>query len=104
MDKTLGLIGISTKAGKVAFGTEQVLDSIQKNKVKLVIVAKDASKRTIDKFELLCKKQNIKFVIYGSIELLSKAIGKQNKAIIAIRDNNLSEEIIKTICGGETVG
>ena len=43
MDKAIGLIGISTKAGKIAFGTEQVIEQIEKNKVKLVIVATDAS-------------------------------------------------------------
>ena len=104
MDKVLGLIGIATKAGKTAFGTEQVCDTIDKGKAYLVIIANDASEKTTKKFEDLCSKKEVKFVKYKEIELLSKTIGKQNKAVICIKDKNLSEEIYKIICGGEANG
>ena len=103
-NKALGLIGISAKAGKVAFGTEQVAEGIEKNKIKLIIIAEDASDRTKENFTNLAKIHNIKLVIYQTIEDLSKAIGKQNKAVIAIKDKNLGEEIYKIICGGEAIG
>ena len=38
------------------------------------------------------------------IEILSKAIGKNNKAVIGIKDGNLSKEIYKIINGGEVIG
>jgi len=104
LDKALGLIGIATKAGKVSFGSEQVMEAIEKKKVKLVILALDASERTIINFENLCQKYNVKVVKYQTIEALSNTIGKQNKAVIAIKDNNLSEEIYKIICGGGAIG
>ena len=103
-NRALGLIGISAKAGKVAFGTEQVQEGIERNKIKLVIVAEDASDRTKENFIRLATKHNVKMVIYQTIENLSRAIGKQNKAVIAIKDNNLGEEIYKIICGGEAIG
>ena len=52
----------------------------------------------------MCKDNKVKFLKYGNVELLSKAIGKQNKAVIGVKDNNLSEEIYKIICGGEAIG
>ena len=103
-NKVLGLIGLSAKAGKIAFGAEQVEEFIEKNKAKLVIIAEDASSRTKENFEKLCKKKNLRVVTYQTIENLSKAIGKQNKAVIAILDKNLGEEIYKIICGGVTIG
>ena len=103
-NKVLGLIGLSAKAGKIAFGAEQVEEFIEKNKTKLVIIAEDASSRTKENFEKLCKKKNLRVVTYQTIENLSKAIGKQNKAVIAILDKNLGEEIYKIICGGVTIG
>ena len=103
-NKALGLIGISAKAGKVAFGTEQVVEGIEKDKIKLVIIAEDASDRTKEHFTNLAKRHNVKLAIYQTIENLSKAIGKQNKAVIAIKDKNLGEEIYKIICGGEAIG
>lgn len=103
-DKALGLIGISAKAGKIAFGTEQVKENLEKKKVDLVILAQDASGKTKDNFEFLCKKLNIKVVTYQTIEVLSKTIGKKNKAVLGIKDKNLGEEIYKIICGGEAIG
>ncbi len=101
--RIIGLIGIATKAGKVTFGTEAVKDLVSMNKAKLVIIASDASNRTIDNFKFMCNKKQIPIAIFGTIEMLSKAIGKPNKAVISIKDNNLSEEIYKIICGGEAI-
>ena len=45
-NKALRLLGLATRAGKIAFGTESVIDTINKKKAKLVIVAEDAADRT----------------------------------------------------------
>ena len=47
INKVYGLLGISSKAGKVISGTEVVLEAVKRHKVKLVIVAEDAAERTI---------------------------------------------------------
>ena len=103
-NKVLGLIGISAKAGKIAFGSESVIETIEKNKAKLVIVASDSSDKTKENIAFKCEKNNIPIVTFGSIDKLSHAIGKDNKAVICIKDKNLSEEIYKIICGGEAIG
>ena len=102
--KILGLIGLAAKAGKICFGEESVENEIKKKKVKLVIVANDASERTKDKFKKLCNQHNIEIIIQEEIENLSKAIGKSNKAIIGIKEENLSKEIQKINNGGEAIG
>lgn len=103
-NKVLGLIGLSAKAGKIEYGADAVEEAIKRKKAKLVIVAEDAADRTKEKFKFLCNKSNIYYVIFGEKEIISKAIGKNNKAIIAIKDKNLSDEIYKIICGGEAIG
>lgn len=103
-NKILGLIGLSAKAGKVEFGTDAVENAIKKHKVKLVIVATDAADRTKENFEFLCKKSSVNFIAFGMKDEISKAIGKNNKAVIGIKDINLSNEIYKIICGGEAIG
>ena len=102
--KILGLIGLAVKAGKICFGADSVENEIKKQKVKLVIVANDASERTKDKFKKLCNQHNIEIIIQEEIENLSKAIGKSNKAIIGIKEENLSKEIQKINNGGEAIG
>lgn len=103
-NKVLGLIGLSAKAGKIEYGADAVEEAIKRKKAKLVIVAEDAADRTKENFKFLCNKSNIYYVIFGEKEIISKAIGKNNKAIIAIKDKNLSNEIYKIICGGEAIG
>lgn len=64
----------------------------------------DASEKTIKNIKYYCNKNNIENFVYGTIFENSKAIGKQNKAIIGIKDQNLAEAIKKVIHGGEEFG
>ena len=100
----LGLIGLAMKAGKICFGSDSVEENIVKRKVKLVIIANDSSDRTKNKFIKLCETYNIPIIIDSDIDSLSKSIGKNNKAIIGIKDINFSEAIQKKYDGGEIIG
>lgn len=64
----------------------------------------DASKKTIKNIKYYCDKENIEIFVYGTISENSKTIGKHNKAIIGIKDQNLAEAIKKEIHGGEVFG
>ncbi len=64
----------------------------------------DASEKTIKNIKYYCNKGNVEIFVYGTIFENSKAIGKQNKAIIGIKDKNLAEAIKKVIHGGEEFG
>lgn len=103
-NKALRLLGLATRAGKIAFGTESVIDTINKKKAKLVIVATDAAERTQKNIIRISNENNVKVRIYEKIDTLSKSIGKENKAVIAIKDGNFSNEILKIIDGGEVIG
>lgn len=89
LNKCYGMLGIATKAGKLVSGTDAVVDSLKKKQAKLVIVAEDASDKTKKEIRFLCSesKFNIPLVIFGNIEENSHAIGKKNRAIIAILDS-----------------
>lgn len=102
-NKILGLLGLSAKAGKIAFGAEAATECIKRKKAYLVIIADDCSERTKRNFEFLCSSNNTPIIKFGSIEKISKAIGKKNKAIICIRDKNLADEVYR-IYGGDFIG
>lgn len=95
---------MSARARKVSFGADSVEEEIVRKKAKLIIISIEASDRTKEKFEKLCKEYKIPVVIYGKIDELSKAIGKENKAVFAIKDVNLANEIKKIYNGGEVIG
>lgn len=102
--KILGLIGLAMKAGKVCFGADSVEESIEKRKVKLVIIAEDSSERTKNKFIEKCEKYNIPIILDSNIDSLSKTIGKENKAIIGIKDINFAKSIQEKYNGGDIIG
>ena len=102
-NKLIGLLGIATKAGKISAGTEIVIENIKLKKAKLVIVAEDASDKTKKNFEYLCSQYGIRLIIYETIDNLSRAIGKKNKAILCVKDKNFADEMVK-IYGGGAIG
>lgn len=92
------------KAEKICFGADSVEENIVKHKVKLLIISEDSSERTKNKFINLSKKYNVPVIVDGDIESLSKSIGKNNKAIIGIKDINFAESIQKKYNGGDVIG
>ena len=104
VNKVYGLLGLCSKAGKIVSGMDAVSDEIKRNKIKLLIVAEDTSEKTLENIKYLAEKKNVKVVVIGNIEDNSKAIGKENRAIIGIKDKNIADGIIKIIYGGEAFG
>lgn len=104
INKVYGLLGLAARARKVVSGTDACIQEIKKNGIKLLIVAEDASEKTKKNFQFYCKNSGIPIYIFGNIEELSKTIGKSNKAIIGIKEENFSKEIVRIINGGEIIG
>ena len=77
-NQLLGLIGLAMKAGKICFGADSVEEEI--------------------------KKLYDEVISFETIENLSKAIGKSNKAILGIKDNNFAQSIQKKYNGGDIIG
>lgn len=98
--KLAGMLGLAAKAGKIIFGAEAVKEANFKKKIKLLIIAEDASDRTKTKFTEIAKTSNIPIYVIMSIDELSKAIGKKNKAVVGLIDFNFSKAIINIIDGG----
>ena len=72
--------------------------------MKLIFLATDASERTKKVIKQECEKQQIPVNEALTLEVLSKAIGKQNKVVIGIKDINFAKEMQKIISGGEIIG
>ena len=103
-NKVYGLLGISAKAGKIVSGTDAVLEELARKKIKLVIVAEDTSEKSQKNIKFFCEKENVEMIVFGDIHSNSKSIGKQNRAIIGIKDEKLAEAVkqrIIDIRGGE---
>lgn len=92
------LLGLSARARKVCSGS-QLIDAIRHHKVHLVIIAKNASDNSQKKISDKCIYYHIDYIIDGESELLSHAIGKENRVALGIMDKGFADKI-KSKLGG----
>ena len=92
--KALNLLGMATRARKLISGEEQVLQSIQKEKVNLVICTTNSSENTVKKIKNKCEYYEIPFIQQFTTEEVSQAIGKR-RSIIAIADQGFTKSLMK---------
>ena len=59
---------------------DAVIDSVERHKTKLVIVAKDASDKSTKNIKYVCTNNGIVVIQLSTIEELSHFIGKRNQA------------------------
>ncbi len=90
----LSLLGLAKKAGMIKSGEDAILQGLQKREVKYVFIAKDASPKTIDKFERKCYFYKVSCCMDYTAEELSSAIGQWRKCI-AIIDQGFAEAFLK---------
>lgn len=93
MKEIYGLLGFAARSRNIVFGLEDNLKAISKRKVFLVIVAEDL--KTKDK--VIRKLNSPIALVFGNVLENSKAIGKENRGIIGIKDKNLATQIRKKI-------
>ncbi len=92
-NKVLRYFGLAKKAGMLFVGYNTCELYITKGKMPLVIVASDAAKNTIDKFESLTYKRSTNLIVWGNKEEMSHAVGVVNSTVFGITDQKFAEVI-----------
>lgn len=91
------LIGLSKRARELVSGSFAVEEAIKSGKAQLVIVSKEASSNTINKFFAMCRCRDIDIVVFGSKENLGKCIGKPDRTLLAITDGAFKGMILDAL-------
>ena len=96
-NKVLSLLGLATKAGKVASGEFSTEKSVKTGKGFLVLVADDASQNTKKKFQNKCDFYEVPIYFIANKEELGRFCGKEFRASLAVQDWNFAEAIMKVL-------
>lgn len=88
-DPLLGSLGLCRKAGKLLHGYDRVEDAVALGKVKLVLLASDASERTAAHMRAVCQGLVPCAAIPLSTEQLS-ILTKRPAAVFAVTDEQLA--------------
>ncbi len=86
------MLGLCMRAGMLAYGADMCEEKMKYGKVSMLIIANDASDNTKNRFKKLADKK-IVYREFGTIDEISHAIGKENKAIVGILDVNFCKKI-----------
>lgn len=93
--RILNLIGLATKAGKVASGEFSTEKAVKSGKACLVIVSAEASANTKKMFTNMCTYYKVPISYFGDKGELGHAMGKEMRASLAIVDAGLANAIVK---------
>ena len=95
--KALNLLGMAYRARMIVNGYDSVMDTIIKGKAKVVLVASDASEKTIEAFEKKCFYYNVDICKEFTTAELSKAIGKGLCKVLTISDDGFTKSLKKLL-------
>ncbi len=96
MTKIDSMISLAAKSGKIISGTSQVIAESNKiKKMRLIIIATDIEESTKKAIKAFIDKNHIPFIEYGTKYDLGHYIGKSERSMIAILDENFAREILK---------
>ena len=93
--KILSLLGLATKAGKLAHGDSAVKEALLKGKAFLVITAGDCGENTREKVIKLCETKKTEIVTFSTKKDIGKAVGRDDKAVVALLDDGFAGAVKK---------
>lgn len=91
--KTVGMLGLARRAGKLIYGSDAAEKAVRSGKAKLVIVAEDASERTKKLMENKCKSFGVSLFYFLTASELGENFGKSDISVLAISDKNFAGAI-----------
>ena len=98
------IIGMANRARRLVAGEETCERMIKSGKVKLCIIAEDASFNTKKKFGNMCKYRNVEIVSLGNKEELGKFTGKELRSVIAVTDEGFTKKIKELLAADQHGG
>ena len=95
--KVLGLVGLGLRGRLAVVGVQQVRDAAKRGKLKIALVASDASQNSLDKVESLLAARKVAVVRSFSGRELGEVAGRELVAVIGVSDAGLAKGISSAI-------
>ena len=84
--KLLRLLGIGLNGRLVVVGVQMVRDAAQRGKLRLAVVAPDASKNSLDKVVPMLRAKRVRMIEAPSAAELGAAVGRESTAAVGVID------------------
>jgi len=94
-NKVIGMLGLARKSGKLIVGFDALTTHLKKNRIPLVIIAKDASDKGKQNMIFYCEKQETNYLEFSSKEELGRILNRLEVSFVGIKDRNMAEYVVK---------
>ncbi|MBR5229938.1 MAG: ribosomal L7Ae/L30e/S12e/Gadd45 family protein [Firmicutes bacterium] len=95
--KMLSYMGFAAKARKIVNGYNTCIFTMEKGRVRLLIIAEDLAENSKKKMTQAAERLGVKYRIYGDADEMSHMTGTEGKGIFGITDENFADVISKEI-------
>ena len=95
--KLLSYLGFAAKARKIVNGYNTCVFTMEKGRIKLLIIAADLAENSKKKMISAANKYNVTYRVFGDSEEMSHMTGTAGKGIFGITDENFANVILKEI-------
>ena len=105
--KVLGLVGLGVRGRLAVVGVQQVREAANKGKLRVALVAMDASKNSLDKVLPLLTARRVRVIDTIGAAELGAAVGRETTAAVGVLDANLARgirSIVESSGGGAGTG
>ncbi len=97
-DKALSLLGLMRRAGALQIGEDKAIDAVHSGKVRLLLLAEDASDRARRHAEAMTNGRRFQLVsTHYSREALGQALGTGNCAMAAVTELGFANALMKEL-------
>jgi ribosomal protein L7Ae-like RNA K-turn-binding protein len=90
MNKLYSYLGLCQKAGNLKSGTFQVEEAVKFGMAYLVLYSCDCSDNAKKKITNMCDYYEVKCHEIGTVDEISRAIGKECRKVCAVIDENMA--------------
>lgn len=94
INKFFQFLGIVKKSGNLIIGYNKCEDAIKKSKVCLIILSKQCSDNTKNKFKNYCTRYNVPLIEDVSSVDLSIVLGREGLNVLGIANEKMTEKLI----------
>jgi len=88
--KILGLTGIARKAGSLVSGHSSLQAALEREDIRFMIIAEDASERSIARLCDLADQHGVDWARFSNQEELGKIVGRENRNCAGITDKQFA--------------
>lgn len=96
------MLGLAQRAGRLVSGFDAVKRAIVRGRAHLIVISQDASANTAERVRRIAAARGVPCVAWADMRTLGAAIGRRDRAVIAVVDPQMAEAVRKALAHGES--